>query len=571
MANSRFLGLFLGLLVPLHLFGETVFDEGRNPNITKTLRATLLSDRKSVFLTWDPPKEEGELIIARSNSIIDTPDKLYIADSLGKFSSGGANSVKTYYDYNLKPGTYYFAIVLAKDIRRREIKLFANQNYTTTPVTIEDMDGVLGNNQSFPSLGQMGKEEPRSGSRDHITNLEAVIERKSVRLNWSPPMGAANRRTIYTIYRSTEPLTSLPLMQKSVKLAEVSHPVTSFLDQGIEKSQTIFYGVSVKDWNGDEALPLIDHSSTIRVFYVFDKKNNSAELIQDTKIMSGRQEANVSQASVVPDPVGTMHVQAIGYERVGKGAVISWLPPEKADETTVYTLYASIRPLNDGIASFNSSNTVKVTTVLHPKTSFYVKELKEMESLYFGITAKNSSIPEDYTLQDRVSYLRFFFDRDRPLNGNEGKEEVASPEKSTVEQPKKEGLISPAELSRVPVKEEESIVDNSDTEFSFPKKEENAEVPLVEKESDLDAILRDTYQAKLYEVAVHRLEKFSKKEKDPKLLGKAYFYLGMSHIKRKEFKPALRYLLKKEAKAFEPERTQFWTNQTLEALGKNKS
>ncbi len=69
------------------IHSEINFDEGKNPTIIKVLRSSLLPDKKSIRLDWEPPGGEGEIIIARSNSIIDTPEKLYIADSLGRFKS----------------------------------------------------------------------------------------------------------------------------------------------------------------------------------------------------------------------------------------------------------------------------------------------------------------------------------------------------------------------------------------------------------------------------------------------------------------------------------------------------
>jgi len=561
----RFLIYLFCLLWPV--FADIGFDEGRNPTVAKVIRANLLSDRRSVFLSWEPPKEKGELIIARSNSIIDSPDKLYVADSLGKFPSGGPDGVKTYYDYNLRPGTYFFAIVLATDIRKREVKLIASQNYTTVPVIIEDSEGSLFNLGS-PQNAELPKEE--NTDKFHVADLTAKLEKKAVRLEWTPPKGAQPKRTMYTVYRSTQPLTSLPLIQKAVKLAEVSHPTLTFLDQGLEKSQTLYYGVSVKEVNGEEHLPLIDKESTLRVFYVKDDRTQSAELIQDQEPGEKRPKKSPPKTDMQDAP-GTLHTKGIGYERVGKGVLIAWKSPPNADATTVYTIYASLQPMDKGIVSFNSESTVKVATVIHPKTNFYLKELKKMDNLYFGVTVKSDGIPEDYNLIERLSFFRFSFDQDNPLP--EATEVVKENSKDIPKEEKVSANLEPKTNSLIFLPEIENSFDDSDTQFQITrteKEKEKEEIEPKETKDNLDAILRETYFSKKWELTIDRLGNYTKQTTDPQQLGKAFFYMGLAHNKKREFKEALRYFLRKETKDFEPERTKFWTNQTLEAMGKKR-
>lgn len=538
--------------------GDSGFEESRYPSIAKAIHVSLLPDKKSVRLDWDPPKLEGEIIVARSTVMIDSPEKLYIADSLGRYKTSATSPTRVYFDYNLKPGTYYYAIVMVTDVRRREVKLFANQNYTVTPIQIAEENGtpVVGQNPEFPAFpADVGIQSMVGG----VSGITANIEKKYIRLDWTPPNGAIAGRTLYTVYRSNSPLTSLPLMQKAEKLAELTHPVNTFLDQDLDKSQTLYYGVSVKQLGGEETLPLEDKKSTLRVFYVKQTAKNNAEVIVEESPIKPKPE--VASNDTRADLGGVMHVRGLGYERVGKGAVISWISPEAADESTIYSLYASVKPLNQGTTSFGQGSVVKVATVVHPKTNFFIKELKEIDELYFGVTAKSNGIPEDYNLKENVSYFKYDFSKD--ITPKEEPNVVAEsrpkkePEKTDVY--KNEHSVTPTES--LPPKE------NAEQANDF-KEETSATVNYDLGQTDLNQIIKETVLRKKYEVAVYRLEEYLKNESNSYLRGKAMFFLGVSALKTGDTKKALKCFLKRETKSYSPSRVEFWTNQTLSQAGR---
>lgn len=545
-------------VLPIHT--QAVFEESKFPTIVKILRSSVLPDKKSVRLDWEPPKGEGEIIVARSNSIIDSPEKLYIADSLGRYKANGPNATRTYFDYNLKPGTYYYAVVMVSDVRKREVKLFANQNYTVLPALLEDDSGIS-NNADFPAF------PPNTDLQTivaGVSGLTAVTERKFVRLNWDPPAGAIAGRTIYTIYRSNSPLTSLPLIQKAEKLAEVSHPSLTFLDQDLSQSKTIYYGVSVKQIGGEESLPLEDKKSTIRVFYIKQSEKSNAEVIleETPKSPLSNETTPVRETKIEVDAPGTMHVRGVGYERVGKGAVISWIKAEAADETTEYTIYASTKPLNKGASSFGAGSVVKVATVSHPKTNFYIKELKEIDDLYFGITSKSSSVPEDFNLRENISYFRYDFDKNLEAPPESS---VAVIENDTNQKPEKD---KPEKNEHSVTPADQTLIDQKVEELRDSKEEKLATVDYDLDQTDLNRIIKETVLRKKFETGVYRLEEYLKTTRTPYLKGKAYFFLGISYHKIGEDKKALKYLLRRETKMYSPARTEFWTNRALSQVSR---
>jgi hypothetical protein len=310
---------------------------------------------------------------------------------------------------------------------------------------------------------------------------------------------------------------------------------------------------------GEESLPLEDKKSTLRVFYIKQTEKANAEVIVEES--PKKQNAVVASNEPTTNLSGALHVRGLGYERVGKGAVISWLSPEDADESTIYTLYASVKPLNQGSASFNQGTVVKVATVVHPKTNFFIKELKEIDDLYFGVTAKSSSVPEDYNLKENVSYFKYDFSKD-----NLPKEEeniVASskpkkdPEKSEIY--KNEHAVTPTEIA--PPKE------TSEPTNDF-KVETSATVTYDLGQTELNRIIKETVIQKKFETAVYRLEEYLKYESNSYLRGKAMFFLGVSALKTGDTKKALKCFLKKETKSYSPSRVEFWTNQTLNQVGR---
>lgn len=558
MKFSIYLWTVVLLLSFFPVWADSGFEESRYPTIARAIRASILPDKKSIRIDWDSPKQEGEIIVARSNVMIDSPDKLYIADSLGRYKASGPNATRVYFDYNLKPGTYYYSVVMVTDVRRREVKLFPNQNYTTIPVTIAEENGtpIVGQNPEFPAFPEDTNIQSMVGG---VSGISANIEKRFIRLNWTPPAGAIAGRTIYTVYRSSSPMTSLPLMQKAEKLTELTHPTVTFLDQDLSKSQTLYYGVSVKQLGGEESLPLEDKKSTLRVFYIKQSDKSNAEVIVEET--PKKQNLEVASNDPTPNLSGALHVRGLGYERVGKGAVISWLSPEAADETTIYTLYASIKPLNQGASSFNQGTVVKVATVVHPKTNFFIKELKEIDELYFGVTAKSSAVPEDYNLKENVSYFKYDFSKDN-LPKEETDIVAESKPKKEPEKPeiyKNEHVVTPTEIA--PPKENIEPVNDF-------KEEHSATVTYDLGQTELNRIIRETVIQKKFETAVYRLEEYLKFETSSYLRGKALFFLGVSALKTGDTKKALKCFLKKETKSYSPSRVEFWTNQTLNQVGR---
>jgi hypothetical protein len=529
---------------------------------TRGIRVSMLPDKKSTYVNWIPNEEGGEVIIARSNSVIDTPEKLYIADSLGRFPSGAKNSVTNYYDYNLKPGSYFYAVIPVDHVRKRKVKLLSNQNYTTDPIIIQEYT----DNPAEPMVVAAGKPIAKNES---IGTVVVKAEGTNIRVSWVSPWNAVPSQTVYSIYRSSSPMETIEEMRKADKLAELPHPINTYLDKDIEKSQTLYYGVSVKSENLPETIPLENGKSFVRIFFIRDKRGKS-EVVQDTEPTELDKSSEKVATTQAEFDTKEFQVKGFGYERVGKGAILKWIAPNQADDTTQYTIYASTRAFDAGVNSFIGGSVLKVAVVPHPSTSISIKEIKPVDELYFAITAKRANVPEDFRVTEGTSYFRYQFDKNKiPEEAIANKEEKTKAPKEVIPTKEESSLSDTPTLGRP----QEELEDGSE-EFYTIDPEDLEDFIIDEKQLDseradkLDRILRATYAKGKYELAVSNLEKFIKNETNSKLKGKAYFYAGISRYHRKEYKKALDHFLKVETSEFQSDRTVFWKNRALAKIGR---
>lgn len=576
--------IFSIVIFGFYLFGTLISAQGiftrvedRKESVTG-VRATVLPDKRSIYLLWTPNPEEGDVIVARSHSVIDTPEKLYVADSLGRFPSEGKKAVTNFYDYNLKPGSYFYAVVPVEDIRKRRVKLRSSQNYTTSPIIIDESFGGLD-----PQVVPQGK------AADGNKTIGTVIvkgEGTSIRVNWVPPWNSVPEKTIYSIYRSQFPMSTMDEMRKADKLAELPHPVTTYLDQDLSQSQTLYYGVSVKEENHPESIPLENGKSFVRIFFIYDNKGKS-EAVRDTQPTEIQNPDPKLIGQNIPEDRNRFQVNGFGYERVGKGAMLRWNAPANADDTTQYTIYAATRAFDQGVNSFIGGSVLKVGVLSHPRTSLAINEIKPVDPLYFAITAKKANISEDFNVIEGVSYFRYDFNRDvKPEEIQNPSQVQQQASRDFVEETKNDSAKSDNDLSnsrvlgKKPTDAESEVskpteldrkshlLDRSNEEW-FATNESQIVVGLTDEQT-LRRILKSSYAKKQYEVAFHQLEKYVATETNPYLRGRARLFAGISRYHTGQYKKALDHFLHSETNAYQSERAIFWKNKALAKIGRGE-
>jgi len=537
------------------ILGQGLFSSNFEKKETSSIRASILPDNKSIYVLWEPPTEEGEVIIARSNSVIDTPEKLYVADSLGRFPIQGKNTPSNYYDYNLKPGNYYYAIITVEAVKKRSVVMLPDQNFTTKPISIEEVLKSI--SSPLVSLNSNSTNKTKT-----IGSLAIKAEGSHIRVSWSPPWNAVAKQTIYSVYRSSSPMNTIDKMKKADKLVELSHPINTYLDLDINKSQTLYYGVSVKEDNQQEVLPLVKNESYKRIFFILDKKGK-AEVVKDNQEFSKTDSSDSPNQESKSEAELSFTTRGFGYDRLGKGAKLKWNPPIGADDTTQYTIYASTRSFEGGVNSFVGGTILKVGVVSHPKTSISIKEIKQVESLFFAITAKKADIPEDFTLTEGNSFFKYEFDRDLVAEQKEDENNLTNSNSEITK-------TNPSDIPKLgkteeKIENETTIAENLENQIL---KVNEPEVVYMSDYKDLDEILKSTYKKKQYSLAIYKLKQFAKVENDPKLKGKAIFFMGICYFNIGEYKKSLKLFNRNESVQYNSERSQFWRNRSLDRIAR---
>jgi hypothetical protein len=545
------------------VMGQGLFSQIFEKKEINNIRASLLPDKKSVYLLWEPSLDEGDVIIARSKSIIDTPEKLYVADSLGRFPVKGKNTTSNFYDYNLKQGSYYYAIVTVDSVKKRNVKLVSNQNFTTKPIIVEEFTAV-------ESASPLVVPSEKFNKTKSIGNIQITAEGTHIRISWVPPWNAVANQSVYSIYRSNYPMDTMEDMKKADKLTEIAHPINTYLDMDIEKSQTLYYGVSIKEEDQPEILPLEKNKSFKRIFFIYDKKGQ-AEVVKDNSPIQkpdSESKNQISSSADVDQPANSpFTVRGFGYDRSGKGATLKWNPPIAADDTTQYTIYASMKSFDSGVNSFIGGSVIKVGILSHPTTSIVIKEIKPVENLYFAVTAKKADTPEEFNLLEGNSYFKYEFDKDL-----------------TPEIPKEESSLVNNNSNSIP---ENSKTDPSDTPELNSNQEEgendserildnskyidiNGKYKVQSSEDELKEILLTTYAKNKHSLSVYKLTKYAKNEDDFFLKGKALFYLGISYYKLGEYRKSLKLFNREETREYDPDRSSFWKNRSLDMISRGR-
>lgn len=502
--------------------------EEENPNVTN-LQASIISDGKSIQLTWTPPSKSGVIIIARSSGVIDLVEKLYIADSLGKYPSGGDNGISTFVDTNLAEGTYFYSIVLVEQIKKRTVSLFPDQNYTTTPIAIVRKSKDAGPEEPEKKPVSDKKESLTDATQNFVTGLTLEKEGNSISMFWNPPVEAINGKTKYVVYRSTSSMSTLPLMGRAIKLAEVEHPAITFTDHDLTRSGTYYYGISVKQAE-IETLPLQQDSSYKRYFFIFNKNKKEIE------------EKLTEEPGVIPDKQALATVTNIRYEITEAGIRIVWDPPVIKRGAVIYTIYKSKEPFNREKDSFSQEKSNVLGRVFHPQTFFAVNEIDPESDTFYAVTMRTETQEENYKVYENEAYLR----------------------------------LIPALIEKKAVKpgEKKEITENESKEKNIKEVEtptlENIPEVVKAPHDEIDEVLQTAYRQSKFTETVYRLQRILEKTKEPSSMGKISFYIGLSYFHNKQYKTALKYMLKPETSLFDAPRTDFWIKRSLNQIARGK-
>ncbi|MBN2160487.1 MAG: tetratricopeptide repeat protein [Spirochaetes bacterium] len=196
----------------------------------KVEKVPVASEMKcAINIKWDlKPEDVGEYIVARSDQIIDSAEKVAAARVIQTINASTSNTVM---DNDCNPGSYYYVVLSAKSVMENKIVLYKNQNYTTAPLVIPAMESLF-----------------------RVARIRATwLDNTRVRLTWDR---AEKSGISYVIYRSRGVIDSEAKLNRAERLGVVVD-AGAFLDEGITESGAYYYAVTTRVSYGPEDTVLV--------------------------------------------------------------------------------------------------------------------------------------------------------------------------------------------------------------------------------------------------------------------------------------------------------------------------
>jgi hypothetical protein len=208
-------------------------EEKKASDIAMNIKAESIQEAEgskcTIRVTWDlAPKISGEYVVATSNEVIDTAEKVHRARVVQTVKGAEKNSI---IDPECTPGNHFYVVLSKASITGNTIDLQAGSNYMSSPLVVEA-------EEQLPI----------------ISNIRAIeTPDLKVRLTWDR---ADKSALFYTVYRSKQVINTEERLKESEKLDTLVDS-SEYIDEGIATDVPYFYAVTVKALNGRDNMTLI--------------------------------------------------------------------------------------------------------------------------------------------------------------------------------------------------------------------------------------------------------------------------------------------------------------------------
>jgi hypothetical protein len=544
--------------------------------VAKNIKVEVIPNIKgAVRISWDLDKDSNDdFIVGRSASIPDTIDKALKAISIKVVSSGTKSEV---IDSNLTSGAYYYCVLAKSKVMDREIKLYADQNYTIFPAIIET-DVNRNPEKIFPQ---------------QVSLIYArIVNNSQVRLTWR---NIETRGIQYTIYRANSSLDSPSKLEKAEKINVITDGRESYVDNKLNNSGTYYYAITTKDISGNEDLNLIpDQSYTASGVYIsfnvpIPVSNISAKPVNsDVKISWGKTSSGVAEYLIYrysgpitdSDRIGL--ATFLGRVTEKETVYIDKNPGTGNYYYAVLTKLLNGNVINDLIKGGNYTfEPVSLGSPIH-LISFNArakgsdieltwKTSGNLGSKSYKILRKESSIKSIVDLQnaDAAAYVSIDDYQYIDKNLKPGKYYYAIIPES-IDEVKELSLEAGVNIVEKSIAESEKITSKIDPGQLVKKPESKAVEPKVKVEADkkillpkgtasgIDPILEKYFFTGKYKSALSELENFEKKSNNQNDIARARLFIGRTLIELKRYKEAVQYLVLKDVNDLYPKEARFW-------------
>lgn len=199
-------------------------EELTKAGIVRSIKAELINaGENTIRLSWIPSGQPGDCVIARATVPISNLEILKEATLVDTRPS----SEHFILDPNLKPGTYYYAVVHMNKLKQNKLLFVPKENYTVSAVQVSQVQKAT-----------VAQTPPR------VTLLFAsLIKKNTAEITWKP---VKKNNIIYTVYRGNIPLKNKAAIDQSLKLAEIRNGANYFIDKDLVKPGKYFYAVTTR-------------------------------------------------------------------------------------------------------------------------------------------------------------------------------------------------------------------------------------------------------------------------------------------------------------------------------------
>ncbi|MEJ5362101.1 MAG: hypothetical protein WBK20_11885 [Spirochaetota bacterium] len=557
-------------------------------HIARNIKAELINEVEgAVKITFSvDPDAKNDFLIGRTTKVPSSAEVALQAATV-KVVLAGAEPVAI--DSNLPPGQYYYVVLARDKILEKDVSLYPDVNYTSAPIVIK---------KKIPEV-------PQKRLPEQITLLYArVVNKTQVLLTWK---GVQQPNIVYNVYRATEPLNSPERIKNAKLIGQVQADNESFIDRTITQSGKYFYAVTVRDIEGNEDVQLIpDQSYTANPVSVIIRRDVFVTDIRcdvdegALKITWNKPDIDVKSFVVYRHTQPIVDAQALAMAT--KVATVESNKLEYVDKKPVpgSHYFAVLAILEDG----------SLDTTLKPDSNYTTKpvvigapiRLKLIEALEHNGLVK---ISWSYTGSSGSRYFKLFRSQTAPTTSQDVKDAflvdvvnvtaneytdsdipagtyyyILVPETYDIDPEFK--IIKGINCTAEPVKVTRQATAKVTPVLPEPKKEEFKKPEVEpEKEKPREEVTKEKPQQKLlstpnvnkiiaatfykgkYESCIDALTAFVQDANEPEEVAKANLFIGRSYIELKQYKVALKYIMKSDVAKYYPKEAKFWRDFAL--------
>ncbi len=555
---------------------------GLPAHIARNIKAELISEVEgAVRITFSVDSDsKNDFLLGRTTQLPSSPEIALQAATV-RVVLAGADPVAI--DSNLPPGQYYYVVLARDKILEKDISLYPDVNYTSAPIVIK---------KKIP-------EAPQKRLPEQITLLYArVVNKTQVLLTWK---GVQQPNIVYNVYRSTEPLNSPERIKNAKLVGQVQADNESFIDRTITQSGKYYYAVTVRDIEGNEDVQLIpDQSYTVSPVSVILRRdvfvtNISAEIDEGAlKLRWSKPDVDVRSFVIYRHAQPIVDAQTLAL--AVKVATVESPKLEYVDKKPLPGTYyfAVLAILEDGSLDTTlkpDSNYTTKPVVIGAPIRLKLIEAAEKNGLvkiswaysgssgsqYFKLFRSTAmpSTPQDlndaflvdvvnvttseYTDSDIPAGTYYYtlvpetYDIDPEFKIIKGINCTSEPVKVTRQVTAK---VSPVLPEKEEIKKPEKRAPEEEKPMEELKKEkpEQKFLPTL----NVNRIIATTFYKGKYESCIEALSEFVQSAHHPEEIAKANLFIGRSYIELKQYRQALKYIMKGDVAKYYPKEVKFW-------------